>query len=254
MLVWTRSIRSSAILTDAFLRELPRRKNEDELKSLVSEISRELGFSHFALITHEDLRIPRKGQVNICVYPEEISSRIIGMAQFRRDPVMRGCVFADSAFLWSRLDELVALNQRDRAILDIGVKLGLTEGITVPCHKLGHCLGSFTLAGDVPLRSAERMLGIAQMIGVFSFKQARGLSGEPQTIGPRPRLNPRPRDCVVLVGRGHSNKEIARLLDLAPRTVDGYLKDARLAFGAADRTELVISAILAGEIGLMELR
>src|SRR3546814_10890241 len=69
-----------------------------------------------------------------------------------------------------------------------------------------------------------------------------------------PRLHPRPRDCVVLAGRGLSNKEIARALELTPRTVDGYLTEARRLFEAHDRTELVVSAVLAGEVDLHELR
>ena len=55
------------------------------------------------------------------------------------------------------------------------------------------------------------------------------------------------------LGAAISNKEIARALSLTPRTVDGYLTEARLLFDAHDRTELVFSAIFAGEIGLAEL-
>ncbi|MBS0284451.1 MAG: helix-turn-helix transcriptional regulator, partial [Proteobacteria bacterium] len=73
-------------------------------------------------------------------------------------------------------------------------------------------------------------------------------------VGPVPRLHPRPRDCVVLAGCGYSNKQIARALALTPRTVDGYLTEARRLFDAHDRTELVVSAVLAGEVGLHELK
>jgi LuxR family quorum-sensing system transcriptional regulator CciR len=78
--------------------------------------------------------------------------------------------------------------------------------------------------------------------------------GERPAPADSPRLHPRPRDCVVLAGRGYSNKEIARALALTPRTVDGYLTQARRLFGAHDRTELVVSAVLAGEVGLHELK
>jgi LuxR family quorum-sensing system transcriptional regulator CciR len=58
----------------------------------------------------------------------------------------------------------------------------------------------------------------------------------------------------MLAGRGLSNKQIARQLALTPRTVDGYLTEARRLFNAHDRTELVVSAVLAGEVGLDELK
>ncbi|WP_237230026.1 hypothetical protein [Sphingobium sp. TKS] len=41
---------------------------------------------------------------------------------------------------------------------------------------------------------------------------------------------------------------------LTPRTIDGYLTEARRLFSARDRTELVVSAVLAGEVGIDELR
>src|SRR3546814_552033 len=94
----------------------------------------------------------------------------------------------------------------------------------------------------------------AQMIGIFAFQTARRLTGKVATPVKQPRLHPRPRDCVVLAGRGCSNKQIARMLGITPRTVDGYLTEARRLFDAHDRTELVISAVLAGEVGLHELK
>jgi len=115
-------------------------------------------------------------------------------------------------------------------------------------------MGSCTFAGMRRPERAHIFLGAAQMIGIFAFQSARRLiSGAFPIIPNPPRLHPRPRDCVVLAGRGYSNKRIARALALTPRTVDGYLTEARRLFDAHDRTELVVSAILAGEIGLDEL-
>src|SRR3546814_19186975 len=76
------------------------------------------------------------------------------------------------------------------------------------------------------------------MVGIFAFQAALNLCsrGRPLPAAP-PRLHPRPRDCVVLAGRGYSNKQIARALALTPRTVDGYLTDARRLFEAPDRSD-----------------
>ena len=92
------------------------------------------------------------------------------------------------------------------------------------------------------------------MIGVFAFQSAIRIFTVDRALSSTSiKLHPRPRDCVVLAGRGHSNKEIARALALTPRTVDGYLTEARRLFDAHDRTELVVSAVLAGEVGIYEL-
>lgn len=214
-----------------------------------------MGFRYYALIHHDDLRRQTLDRVDIKDYPEAIAERLIGEKRYRRDPVIRGCLFADSAFLWSDLPQIIQLDRKDRDSFEFGAHHGLNEGITVPYVRLGDFMGSCTFAGTQCPGRAARYLGVAQMIGIFAFQAARRLLvGAPTPIPLLPRLHPRPRDCVVLAGRGLSNKEIARALALTPRTVDGYLTAARRLFEAHDRTELVVSAVLAGEIGLDELR
>lgn len=228
---------------------------KDELTALMEAITRELDFLHYALIHHDDLRTARPDLVDFKNYPAAVSERIIGQKGYRRDPVIRGCIFADSAFLWSDLSRFIRLDRHDRASFEQGAREGLNEGITVPYVRLGDRMGSCTFAGMRRPEQAHRYLGAAQMIGIFAFQAARRLVlGEVLVVAPLPRLHPRPRDCVILAGRGLSNKRIARALSLTPRTVDGYLTEARRLFKAHDRTELVVSAVLAGEIGLDELR
>jgi len=246
---------SCLAITDPFLRAVRTITTTNELTTLMEAVSREMGWRHYALIHHDDLRVARPDRVDLKDYPAAIADRLIGQRRFRRDPIIRGCIFADSAFLWSDLHRLIHLDRQDRESFELGAREGLNEGITVPYTRLGDCMGSCTFAGMQRPQNAGRYLGPAQMIGIFAFQAARRLLSGPGA-GPvsNPRLHPRPRDCVVLAGRGYSNKEIARALALTPRTVDGYLTEARRLFDAHDRTELVVSAVLAGEIDLSELR
>lgn len=147
------------------------------------------------------------------------------------------------------------MDRRDQECFAVGRRLGLKQGITIPYFALGEPVGSCTFAGGGSRTSTRRYLGVAQMVGVFAFQAAKRVTGLPEPIAaPRPRLHPRPRDCIVLAGRGLSNKQIAGELNITPRTVDGYLTDARRLFNVHDRTELVVSAVLAGEVGLHELK
>jgi LuxR family quorum-sensing system transcriptional regulator CciR len=240
--------------TDAMLRALAGVSAADQLAGLMSAITHEIGFRYFALIHHDDLRGEPRNRVKLLDYPAAIEDRLIGQGVWRRDPVIRGCIFAQGAFRWSELPDIIAMDRRDMESIAFGMRAGLNEGITVPYSILGECMGSCTFAGTRAPKRAKRYLGVAQMIGVFAFQAARRIQGCVRDMpAPRPRLHPRPRDCVILAGRGMSNKEIARTLSLAPRTVDSYMTEARELFGAHDRTELVVSAIFAGEIGLDEL-
>lgn len=241
-------------LTSLVIDTLRTISTRDELVRLMASVTREMGFRHYALIHHDDLRTSEPNLVDLKDYPSAITERLIGQHRYRRDPVIRGCIFADSAFLWSDLPCIIRLDRHDRASFEMGAREGLNEGITVPCVRLGERMGSCTFAGTQMPEVAHQFLGAAQMIGIFAFQAAcRLVSGARSVASASLKLHPRPRDCVVLAGRGHSNKEIARALSLTPRTVDGYLTEARRLFDAHDRTELVVGAVLAGEVGLHEL-
>ena len=226
----------------------------DDLARLMEAIASQMGFRYYALIHHDDLRDRPPDRVDIKHYPDAVNERLIGQRRYRRDPVIRACFFSPSAFLWSELDAIIALDRKDRDSFEFGIREGLNEGITIAYVRLGECPGSCTFAGTRQPERAERFLGVAQMVGVFAFQAALRMIGPAPAVAPVSRLHPRPRDCVVLAGRGYSNKRIARALSLTPRTVDCYLTEARTLFDAHDRTELVVSAVLAGEVGLHELR
>ncbi len=241
-------------LTDTAISVFRKVASQAELLDSMEAVSSYMGFRYFALIDHVDLRGLGPGLVDLKQYPPAITDQLIAQGHYRRDPVIRGCVFADGAFLWSDLNRIIRLDRRDRDSFALGVREGLNEGITVPYVRLGTPTGSCTFAGTRRPDRARRYLGVAQMVGIFGFQAARRLVGPGVPLSPRLRLHPRPRDCVILAGRGLSNKEIARALALTPRTVDGYLTEARQLFDAHDRTDLVIGALLAGEIGLHELK
>ncbi len=242
-------------LTNAIVAALRATASRQELRTLMETITREMNFRHYALIHHDDLMKDRECLVDLKDYPLAVTERLFGQRRFRRDPIVRGCLFADGAFLWSDLARIIRLDGHDRASFEFGAREGLNEGITVPYFRLGDRSGSCTFAGMRRPDRAHLHLGAAQMIGIFAFQSARRLICGDAPVNPASsKLHPRPRDCVILAGRGYSNKRIARALGLTPRTVDGYLTEARRLFDAHDRTELVVSAVLAGEIGLDEIR
>jgi DNA-binding CsgD family transcriptional regulator len=56
-------------------------------------------------------------------------------------------------------------------------------------------------------------------------------------IGSAHRLTERQKDCLRLVGQGYTSKEIGRVLDLSPSTVDNHILAAVQVLGALNRGE-----------------
>ena len=117
--------------TDAMLRALAGVSAADQLAGLMSAITHEIGFRYFALIHHDDLRGEPRNRVKLLDYPAAIEDRLIGQGVWRRDPVIRGCIFAQGAFRWSELPDIIAMDRRDMESIAFGMRAGLNEGITV---------------------------------------------------------------------------------------------------------------------------
>src|SRR3546814_11878988 len=86
---------SSLALTSAIVDALREATTSQALAALMNAVTRAMGFRHFALIHHDDLRVPRSELVDLKDYPAAITERLIGERRYRRDPVIRGCIFAE---------------------------------------------------------------------------------------------------------------------------------------------------------------
>ncbi len=65
-------------------------------------------------------------------------------------------------------------------------------------------------------------------------------------------LTRRERDCLVLSGRGHSEKEVAQQLDISPNTVRVHIENIKRKLGAANKSHALILSLLSGETELSD--
>jgi LuxR family quorum-sensing system transcriptional regulator CciR len=95
----------------------------------------------------------------------------------------------------------------------------------------------------------ERNLPAVQALGNFAFEAARRLTGGggARWIAPV-ALSARQRDCLMLAAQGKSDGVIAQLLGIRPRTVNEHMEAAKRRYGVATRTQLLVRALLRGEI------
>jgi DNA-binding NarL/FixJ family response regulator len=106
---------------------------------------------------------------------------------------------------------------------------------------------------DLPVRSGE--VAIRKGAEVFTTVQA-AMSGNGQAgNGPATpgkgragaiTLTPRERDVLRLLVEGHSDAQIATLLDLSRRTVSEHVSNLLKKFGVSSRVALAVHAIRTG--------
>jgi LuxR family quorum-sensing system transcriptional regulator CciR len=154
----------------AFVDDVSLAGSQAELRTILAEISGELGFAHFALIHHVDLRSSAEPTIRIHNYPDEWERYYDRKQLGRTDPVHRACQMTAVGFAWSQLPNMIPLTRMDRAVLDAAAKQGLANGFTVPAHVPGEVNGSCSLATSKGKALQAEHLAAAQLVGAFASR------------------------------------------------------------------------------------
>lgn len=227
-----------------------------DLARLVEEATVALGFDFYALGHHVDLRIPPRQAFVLIKYPDGWYGRMVDNKYYLDDPVLKVAQRSAAPFTWEDIPRKMKLKPRHRAILEQAARDGLGKGFTIPVNVPGEYWGSCNF-GVRPGRELpdQEVLAMAHFLAGFIFEAARRIrlleiaSGQ---IGPATSLSPRQRDCVVLIARGLSDKEIARVLSIKPDTVHEYVEDAKLRYGVKTRHQLVVHALFNGQLAFAD--
>jgi len=227
---------------------------QDMLSGALSSICRQADFSFFAICDHGDFANPREDLVHIHNYPADFAAFHDSQGLGARDPVHRMSQLRGSGFLWSRLPELLPMNDEDRDVFARAEAAGIGPGYTRPFHVPGRRSGSSSFAMSAGLPFPRNRITIAEALGAFAFEAASTMvrPREPSWIR-QGWLTPRERQIVTWLGHGQSEKEIGRRLGISPVTVNDHLKHARSRFGVRKSSLLVVCALLTGAIGYSEL-
>lgn len=239
---------------ETFLRDVSDTNTGDDLGEALTVVTRELGFTYFALTHHVDIRRAAQPAIRLHNYPEDwveyYDEHSLGVS----DPVHRASHVTSIGFAWSEIPQMIALTPRDYEILGRGEGKGIGDGFTVPANVPGESNGSCSFANPAGVSMPEDDLPLAQLVGAFAFEAARRLwRVRAPAAEPMPKLTERQRECVLWVARGKSDWEISRILGVEHETVIRHLKQARERYGVGKRTMLAVQALFEGSISFTDV-
>ena len=198
-----------------FVRQANRIVEADDLRSLLEGIAPTLGFDYFALVHHVNVYQTNGDIVYLFDYPQSWTEVLDSRGYFSDDPVLAACQKSAAPFAWSDVPKIVPMTSKHEEIFRAAKTAGLGDGFTVPVHipgeSTGSCSFSTRFGRDLPVAT----LPAAHYIGSFAFEAARRLA---QRVAARkdpflpapltPKLTRRQLDCVVLAGRGKSDRDV----------------------------------------------
>lgn len=234
----------------------------DELQRLMEDVTSEMGFDHFALVHHVDLRplgtpvepIVTRDFISLSNYPQAWMEQYVSDGIVSDDPVLLASQRTNVGFAWERIGELITLTPAHRALRERTRRAGIADGFTVPANVPGELAGSCNFAVGPGRAAPSESFAMAQLVGSFAFAAARDLVARLRERPDAPvKLTQRQLDCLVLVARGKSDWEIARILGLSEATVTTYIKRARELYDVPTRMQVVLRAVYEGAIPFSEI-
>jgi LuxR family quorum-sensing system transcriptional regulator CciR len=218
----------------------------------MQDITDRMGFRHFALVHHVDVREPGSPMIRLVDYPGDWMTIFEERKLYASDPIHRASQRTAIGFQWEEVERFIVLSDRDRAVLAAAEAVGIGQGFTIPAHIPGELNGSCSFAMGLGDPINPDQLPLTQLIGTFAFEAARRLQRS-DGGAPPPQLTDRQAECVALVARGKTDWEIARILGIGAETVTQHLKDARDRYGVTKRTMLAVRALFDGVISFTDI-
>ena len=244
----------SMAMIERFGRAIAQASTSDDLHAVITGITRELGFDHFALTHHVDIAQALPSAIRLHDYPARWVEYFDTNRLAVSDPVHRASHLTSVGFTWAELPRLIAMTPGDQHILAMARDEGLGEGFTVPANVPGEARGSCSFANRSGRPLPTDMLPLAQLAGGLAFEGARRM-WRTRALGPLPHpiLTDRQRDCLIWVGRGKSDWEVSRIIGVSEETVVRHIKQARERYGVDKRTSLLIRTLFDGTISFTDI-
>jgi len=223
------------------------------LHTLIGDITRDMGFDYFS-VTQMDLARPagERAVIGISNYPRAWIEEMVRRNLVPADPTLQAGRLSATGFRWDEVDRLIRVEAAHRDMMARARRGGLGDGFSVPANVSGE-LPALTSFAVRPGRTLpEQRLIIAQLAGTFAYDAARRLHlANPGALAPV-RLTPRQLDVTLHIARGKTDWEIARILGLSEETVTEHVNAARVKYGVARRSQLVLRAIQDGHFSIAD--
>lgn len=224
----------------------------DALRDALIETSARLGCRYFALSQHVDFLRAPDSALRLHNYPEAwehwFDSRGLGVS----DPIHRASHVTAFGFRWAAVSGLINLTKTDQVVLSEAYAHGIGDGFTVPGNVPGETLGSCSFAARAGDDLRKEIIPFAQLAGQLLFETGRRLAIK-RPMPDAPALTDRQVECIMWVGRGKTDWEIAQILGVSHTTVIEHLRNARERYDASTRSMLTVRALYDGAVCFSDL-
>lgn len=218
----------------------------DACKVLFRDTIRRYGFDTFAS-GEIDTAERNRSVFYIVDWPPRMFNFYVKFGYVNYDPLLDELVRLSAPFTWTELLRDKRVSKKSRELLQRIAEEGWTEGLAVPFQRSATRFGLVSLAGARHQIRQNEKHGLSIMATCL-HEQARRIGPSLGVALALSALSLRELDSLRLAARGHSDKEIGRLLGIAQSTAHEHVEAAKRKLKVSNRTEAVA---LGSSLGLL---
>lgn len=195
-----------------------------------------------------DLRFRSRSVFHVIDWPEDWRLYYFGSGLVYRDPLVGALEHRISPFTWTELRADRTLPQVGTEALERTAEAGWTDGLVVPLPRGGGKRVGIVSIVARRTRITELQKLLLPPLCICFHERLRGMVAAHRLPVAPAGLTSRELDCLQLVAKGMSDRQIAAELHIAASTAHEHVEHARKRFDASTRAELAAAAISLGVI------
>lgn len=181
-------------------------------------------------------------------WPERWRTFYLQSGLVSRDPIIDALLLYEGAFTWSELARDRLLAQVGREALDRARDHGWSDGVVVPIRRGATRFGLVSLVAEEPTIIATSDKSLIALLSVSFHERVRTLAPSQGFPVPPAGLTAREVQCLALIARGKTDREIGAKLGIALSTAHEHVENLKRKLDVSGRTEAVAVAMSLGII------
>ena len=233
-----------------YLVDLNAAKDITDLQSICERFCQEHGFDNFiygARIS-ESLRHP--SYIIINGYPAEWRQHYENSNYLHIDPTVSHCFSQTLPIFWQDID---LSHHRAYKLFFEAADFGIVSGISIPVHCIRGGTAMLSLSSHQQAKKSQThfldRLAITHLFTNYLHEAVLRLAEENPNLHIRSKLlSEREKECLLWITEGKTTWEIAKILNIAERTVSFHVNNAIRKLDVTNRQQAVARAITLGHI------
>jgi len=224
---------------------------QEDLAREVERFARAQGFEWFIVQDAAALSSAAAEGIRLTNCPASLFEAYDRAGYARYDPIVKALDRTGRTLSWREIPDVVSLSRAEAGVLSHARRAGIADGVTASVRVPGQRHGFVSLVSRQPIGVDYGRKAAVSVIAPIAYEAAHRLWHRSTNADPPAdlRITNRQMECLILVAKGKSDWEAARILGVSEQTVHHHVESVRTKLRVRRRTQLVIRALHYGLIG-----